>query len=481
MIGITCLLVTKWYLVCLIVSIAGFLQSIASKNEWAHYRAADYCSEEGRSSPYLLLSTTLQSFETSKARSSKLRVWIQGAVHGNEPAGDQSVLALIGKMDANQPWTKSILDNMDILFLPRYNPDGVSLFQRALVNNLDANRDHIRLASQETRNIKQSFNGFAPHIAIDLHEFSAPRVYAERYVHASDALYSAAKNLNIHPKIRQMSEDLFAANMSSALASHGLRGEVYITGDSLGSKIAFSEASSDAKLGRNAMGLTQAIAFLCETRGIGLGDQHFRRRTMTSLVMAESIIQTAANNAEQVYQTIEESIEDFIGDTPDIVITDSTTELVRTFPMIDFTNGSIVEVPVQFASSTPTIASVTRRRPEAYLISPAWAELASRLKTYGLKVERLADGFQGKVEALKITSVTFDETYYEGVVAVTVTTTSRQTNIKLPSGAIRISTRQRNAALAFMALEPESIDSYVACNIIPVQVGDEYPVYRLME
>lgn len=53
--------------------------------------------------------------------------------------------------------------------------------------------------------------------------------------------------------------------------------------------------------------------------------------------------------------------------------------------------------------------------------------------------------------------------------------------VVLPAGSFRVSTRQKNAALAFIALEPENIDSYVTFNIIPVSAGDEYPVFRLME
>lgn len=81
---------------------------------------------------------------------------------------------------------------------------------------------------------------------------------------------------------------------------------------------------------------------------------------------------------------------------------------------------------------------------------------------------------------MEITSLSFDKTYHEGVVPVTVTTISKQKEVVLGPGSFAISTRQRNAALAFVALEPENIDSYVAFNIIPVKEGDEYPIYRLM-
>lgn len=447
------------------------------------YQSAEFLSEEGRSLPYVFLSNTDATLAAGVNGSEKLRVWVQGAVHGNEPAGDQSLLALLGKFDANQTWTQSILDKIDLFILPRYNVDGVAYFQRTFATNFDPNRDHIKLARQETRDIKALFSNFAPHVAIDMHEFSAPTRYGGSYVHASDALFSAAKNLNINEGIRRLSEDLFASNIGSALDKAGLRWEPYVTGSSNstpGSVIRFDEAGSDGKIGRNAMGLTQCITFLCEMRGIGLANQHFQRRTVTGLVMAEAIIQTAADNSQTVLDTVERGINSFVNADAEIIVTDSTQETGRTFRMVDIRNGSIVDAPILFSSTTPTRANLTRSRPETYLIPRAWNDLAERLRVSGLEVTTLTQTFRGVVEALNITSVSFSRTYYEGVVPVTVSTSAINKEIELPPGSFVVSTRQRNAALAFVALEPENIDSYVSFNILPVEAGDEYPIFRLL-
>lgn len=104
--------------------------------------------------------------------STKLKVYIQAAIHGNEPAADQAAMALLGKMDLNQTWTASLLEKMDILMLPRYNVDGVHYFQRILANNLDPNREAIKLDRRQSRDIRRGFGEYGPHISIDLHEFS---------------------------------------------------------------------------------------------------------------------------------------------------------------------------------------------------------------------------------------------------------------------------------------------------------------------
>ena len=450
------------------------------------YKTANFTSEEHRSFPYVHLSTGKGSCLKRRSDNStdKVRVWIQGAVHGNEPAGDEAVQALLGKFDANEEWAMEILDKVEIVMLPRYNPDGVFYFQRTLATNFDPNRDHIKLARQQTRDIKMLFSEYAPHVVVDMHEYGAGSQYGEgQYVPGSDGLYSAAKNLNINGDIRELSEKLFAKNIGDDMEEAGLRAEPYVTGSSSSDPdfvADFAEAGTDGKIGRNAMGLTQAIVFLLEMRGIGIADQQFQRRTAAGLTMMNSIVQTAADNADKVFKTVEGGIEEFINSEDDVVITDYSESYIRPFYMIDVNNGSAVRPPVRFASTTPALANLTRSRPEAYLIPVAWAGLAERLRVAGLQVETLDKPFSGKVEALTITSAEIDSSYYEGVIRVTATAEAEERELELPEGSFLVSTRQKNAALAMVALEPENIDSYVSFNIVPMEEGDEYPIFRVM-
>ena len=96
---------------------------------------------------------------------------------------------------------------------------------------------------------------------------------------------------------------------------------------------------------------------------------------------------------------------------------------------------------------------MTRSRPRAYLIPSAWSDVVERLKVFGLKVEKLPFGYTGRVEALNVTSISFDSEYYEGEVLATVKTELVEQNMKLPKGSYLLRTNQKNAALAFVALE----------------------------
>ncbi|KAF2125267.1 Zn-dependent exopeptidase [Dothidotthia symphoricarpi CBS 119687] len=456
-----------------------FLSGLATKNpSWMTYKVADFLSEEGHTFPYVYLSSSSVA-SGAQNNTSKLRVWIQGSVHGNEPAGDEATLALLGAMDQDPTWAAGFLEKMDIVVLPRYNPDGNAYFQRTLATNYDPNRDHTKLARQQTRDIKKGFSKFAPHIAIDMHEYTAGTRYAGNYSNAADGMFSAAKNLNIHASIRNLSESLFAPAINASLTSKSLRGEPYITAAHTNPP-RLEEAGTDAKIGRNAMGLTQCITFLFETRGIGIASQSFARRTQAGLQMMLGVLETARDDAETVYTTIENAIADVVASREDIIVTDYTTWANRTYTMVDRRSGVVVQIPVEFASTTPAFANLTRSRPAGYIIPRAWADLAERLKVSGLEVETMRDVFTGQVEAYNITSSSLGTAYYEGAILNTVTTQMLVRDVMLPAGSFFVSTRQKNAGLAFVALEPENIDSYVSFSIVAVEVGDVYPVFRVI-
>jgi hypothetical protein len=96
----------------------GFLQGLAGRNSWMTYNTPNFTSEEGRSIPYVWLSNTEGFNGTS---SEKLRIYVHGAVHGNEPGGDQAVMAFLGKLDNNSTWAEELLEKADFLIIPRYN------------------------------------------------------------------------------------------------------------------------------------------------------------------------------------------------------------------------------------------------------------------------------------------------------------------------------------------------------------------------
>ncbi|GKT91349.1 LOW QUALITY PROTEIN: carboxypeptidase 2 [Colletotrichum tofieldiae] len=438
---------------------------------------APFTSEDGRSIPYVNLSLS----SAAAPSADKLRIWIQGGVHGNEPAGDQAVLALLGKFASNETWTLSVLSKAEILVLPRYNPDGVAYFQRELASNYDPNRDHALLQRRQTRDIKRLLSAYDPHIFLDAHEYTASQQLgaSRQWVKAQDVQVSHVKNPNIHPAIRALGEGLFLRAIQDKVREHGLRTSAYFTAGGGTDLPVLTEPSSVSRAGHNSAGLLQAVSFLTETRGIRLADQHFQRRVAAGSIAIETLVQTAVDNAEEVLSTIETARAAFVAGTGDIVVVDHARVTNATWDFIDVRNGTVRAgaVPQQHAHRGGPRA---RARPEAYVFPRAWADVAEKLEILGVEVEVLSEGFSGEAEVLTVETLELADGKYEGVVEATITTSASRKVVSVPKGGFRVSTRQKNAAFAFVTLEPENNASFARYNLIDLAVGDEYPVFRVV-
>ncbi|KAK6217054.1 carboxypeptidase 2 [Colletotrichum tabaci] len=459
-----------------------FLSGLADKHGWLTYHQPPFTSEDGRTIPYVNLSLSSPSAAAAAAPTDKLRIWIQGGVHGNEPAGDEAVLALLGKFAANETWTLSVLSKADILVLPRYNPDGVAYFQRELVSNYDPNRDHALLQRRQTRDIKRLLSAYDPHVFLDAHEYTASQQLgaSRQWLKAQDVQVSHVKNPNIHPAIRALGEGLFLTAIQDRVRRHGLRTSAYFTANGGTDLPVLTEPSSVSRAGHNSAGLLQAVSFLTETRGIRLADQHFQRRVAAGSLAIEALVQTAVDNAEEVLSTIETARREFVEGTGDIVVVDRARVTDATWDFVDVRRGTVVSVPVQFRNSTPTQIDLTRARPEAYVFPRAWADVAEKLEILGVEVETLSEDFAAEAEVLTVETLALADSKYEGVVEATVTTSASRKVVRVPRGGFRVSTRQKNAAFVFVTLEPENNASFARYNLIDLSVGDEYPVFRVL-
>nr|MBA3639243.1 hypothetical protein [Acidobacteriota bacterium] len=119
----------------------------------------------------------------------KIRVYIQGNIHGGEVEGKESAQMLIREFaqGKHEDW----LQTMVFLIAPIYNADGNERFalnnrgpqhgpmggqgQRPNAQGLDLNRDHMKLDSPEGRAVVKLMNDYDPHVSMDLHTTNGTR------------------------------------------------------------------------------------------------------------------------------------------------------------------------------------------------------------------------------------------------------------------------------------------------------------------
>ncbi|HLS06861.1 MAG TPA: M14 family metallocarboxypeptidase [Bacillota bacterium] len=443
-------------------------------------------SVEGREVPLLIFST---SHDDQDAFAAKPTVWLQAQVHGDEPAAGESAL-VIAKQLADGKLGDELLDQMNVLIVPRMNPDSMFYFQRNSAEGLNGNRDHINLEMTELQAIHETFNQYNPEVVIDAHEYGATPQFDdignEGALKYHDVLLQTGKNLNIPEEIRQISDEWFMKDAFAALEAENLSyGTYYTVAEAKGLQPTLHEGGVNAGTGRNTFGLKPSISILVETLGIGIGRANFLRRVFGQVTTHIAILKTVLAKGAAVKQFIKQAYEDISqagnkGKANGSVVLKS--KLVETneqyLKVVDIAKGKVIEIPVAYYSATKSVATMKRKRPTAYILPPAYQAIVEKLKLHGITVERLADDQLLNVECFELVQ---REVINEGSHPTNKLTTNITSEERLfLAGSYFIRSAQARALLASLALEPESDASFFAHNFIPTYVSEELPVYRII-
>lgn len=113
-------------------------------------------------------------------------VWLQGRIHGNEPYGTESLLAVLKEMGTNgsPDWTL-LRETYTFHVIPMYNPDGSELNIRQTIlqdgseQRIDLNRDWGvgKFAAAESEAFYEYWTMVDPAFAVDIHHQGLKREY----------------------------------------------------------------------------------------------------------------------------------------------------------------------------------------------------------------------------------------------------------------------------------------------------------------
>jgi hypothetical protein len=198
------------------------------------------------------------------------------------------------------------------------------------------------------------------------------------------------------------------------------------------------------------------------------------------VISLETIVEKAVDEFDSVYDTIEKGRKEFTESKGDIVVLEDYGITNKSVEFFDATTGNLVNVTVRSQNSDPSTILVSRTRPSAYIFSRAHADVALRLRVLGVRVTELEADWHGAVEALVVETAELAESKFEGIARTSVTTRATKRNVRIPKGGFWVDTRQKNAGYAFVLLEPEGVGSLVGYNVVPVESGDEVPIFRVL-
>ena len=401
-------------------------------------------------------------------------VLLVGQQHGDEPAGAEALLALAQQLAS--PEMAPLLQKIDVVVLPRANPDGAELGARRSMNGLDINRDHLLLRTPEAQAQGLLMREFKPVVVVDSHEHTVVGRYLEKFgaIQRYDLLLQYAMTANLPPALTRASEEWFRQPLLQALKAEGLTAEWYYTNPTNPTDLRLSMGGAQPDTARNVHGLKNTISILLESRGVGIGRLHLQRRVHSHVVALKSILASAAAHADALLALRREADASTAASacTGSVVVLAAQTAEQRDLLMLDPATGADKAVNVQWFSSLTLRPVISRPRPCGYWLAAGADDAVQRLQALGVQVQRLRAATELQAEAWRETSRVdgarpdvrgaLDDGYSARLVQV-ATDAAR---LAAPAGSWYVSLAQPLANLVVAALEPDSPNSYFANHVL---------------
>ncbi len=406
----------------------------------------------------------------------KPRVLLVGQQHGDEPAGAEALLALASRL-APGGELAPLLERIEVVVLPRANPDGAAVAQRVGRHGSDINRDHLLLRTPEARAVAALVRQFDPVVVVDAHEHTVVGRYLEKFkaVQRNDLLLQYATTANLPRALTEASEKWFRQPLLAALAREGLTSEWYYTNALVPDDLRLAMGGVQPDTARNVYGLRNAVSILLETRGVGIGRLHLARRVHTHVVALGAILAQAAARADELLALRASAGAEVSGTAcrGEAVVLAAQTPTTREVVMLDPETGEDKPMSVPWMSSLELRPLKARARPCGYWIAAEADEAVQRLRSLGVRVSRLAEPQQLQAEAwVEITSV--EATRPDVLGRVSERQTARLVQVSLApqrllvgAGGWYVPLDQPLANLVLVALEPDSPNSFFANRLLP--------------
>lgn len=134
--------------------------------------------EKLKNNPLFDVTTIGHSFEGREIFQLKIgrgdtKVLLWSQMHGDEPTATMALFDIFNffsQQDELDYLRKQILENLTIYFIPMLNPDGAEIYQRRNAQELDVNRDALRLESPEAKILKSARERINPDFGFNLHD-----------------------------------------------------------------------------------------------------------------------------------------------------------------------------------------------------------------------------------------------------------------------------------------------------------------------
>jgi hypothetical protein len=437
--------------------------------------------------------------------------YLQGNIHGGEVEGKEALQALLRTVALNRDW--SIIDEVILLVVPVYNPDGNERLgpqgrlrpsqngpgmvgSRPNADTLDLNRDYIKAEAPETRATLRMLEEWDPDVFVDLHttdgSFHGYNVTYSPPLNPASFVPGAFTRDTILPAVRlRLRNDYLMESFDYGN---------FVAEDSV--ELGWFTYDHRPRYGTNYMGLRGRIAVLVEA----YSRDPFQRRVASTYTFVHELIHMLARVKDDILWSTAEANRRPVGwgtqpaTSPQIPIrsalrTPSRREPVRV-EIVEHTGDSArteAGTPPGRRRTgqyrTPVIPIYdrftpiqTRSMPHAYVLPPEARVAAELLARHGIIVEQAIGDLSLQGERFVIDSLVRAARPFQGHHETRLTGRWEQATISAPAGSFVVRTGQSLAVLAVYLLEPETDDGIVTWNMFDEGLGSgTFPVVRILQ
>ena len=428
---------------------------------------------------------------------------ITASQHGNEQSAKEAALMIVRDL-ATGP-LKPMLKQLNFLVIAQANPYGNFVNRRQNEQNLDLNRDHVKLESPETQAIHKVFRAWMPEVTLDLHE------KGDDYYRVSTGCVS---NINIHPALERFSREVVFPALDRKVTADGFTWHEYLVSETMGSNQAagapdqpaqgqrretlLRPSTTDLNDGRNSLGIYDTLSFIQEC-----SSRHdvptLQERTRWQYSGIKALMETVIENSKQVLSMARDRRADLLrraakpasGNVVHLrmayVRDPKQPELV--LKSFERQPGGRGGAPQEQKVVTQTVKNwfpiVESRfavpRPVGYIVPADRRDVIKTLRDHGIVLGVISVDAELEVESYRITDIVPSTEDY--VAPSKIEVEAQRGKVTVKQGDFYVSGEQPAANLIPCLLEPQSeygLIRYQMYKLVP-QKGDTFPFLRVLK